>query len=86
MGGFRIYIAGDTEFIPEMELAKGADIAFLPKNLPYTLSDEEFIKAANFIKPKNLYPIHYFEIEPNLLLAGLATGICLYVNGSQCHK
>ncbi len=86
MGGFRIYIAGDTEFIPEMEEAKGADIAFLPKNLPYTLSDEEFIKAANFIKPKNLYPVHYFEIDPKVLLEGLATGICLYVNGAQCHK
>ncbi|MBR7156965.1 MAG: MBL fold metallo-hydrolase [Bacteroidales bacterium] len=86
MGGFKIYIAGDTEFIPEMEEAKGADIAFLPKNLPYTLSDEEFIKAANFIKPKNLYPIHYFEINPKVLLDGLSTGICLYVNGTQCHK
>lgn len=86
MGGFKIYIAGDTEFIPEMEEAKGADIAFLPKNLPYTLSDEEFVKAANFIKPKNLYPIHYFEIDPKVLLEGLSTGICLYVNGAQCHK
>lgn len=81
MGGFTIYFAGDTEFIPEMECAKGADIAFLPKNLPYTLSDEEFIKAANFIKPKNLFPIHYFEIDPQKLQEGLSTGICLHVNG-----
>lgn len=80
LGGFRIYIAGDTEFIPEMEQAKGADIAFLPKNMPYTLSDSEFINAANFIKPKNLYPVHYFEIDPALLHKGLATGICLCVD------
>ena len=86
MGGFKIYIAGDTEFIQEMSIAKGVDIAFLPKNLPYTLSDEEFIKAANFIKPKNLYPIHYFEMDAKKLLDGLATGICLYVNGAPCHK
>lgn len=78
--GFRIYVAGDTEFIPEMELAKGCDIAFLPKNLPFTMSDEDFIAAANFIKPKNLFPIHYFEIDKNKLLKGLATGICLHLN------
>lgn len=81
--GFKIYIAGDTEFIPEMEQAKGADIAFLPKNMPYTLSDEEFVKAANFIKPKNLYPVHYFDIDPKSLNSGLSTGICLFVNGAQ---
>lgn len=83
MGGFTIYMAGDTEFIPEMAGAKGVDIAFLPKNLPYTLSDDEFIKAANFIKPKNLYPVHYFEIDPEILYKGLAPGICLYINGMQ---
>ncbi len=86
MGGFIIYIAGDTEFIPEMKVAKGADIAFLPKNLPYTLSDEKFIEAANFIKPKNLYPIHYFELDPQVLINGLATGICLYIEGKQFGK
>ena len=86
MGGFIIYMAGDTEFIPEMKVAKGADIAFLPKNLPYTLSDEKFIEAANFIKPKNLYPIHYFELDPQVLINGLATGICLYIEGKQFGK
>ncbi len=86
MGGFIIYIAGDTEFIPEMAVAKGADIAFLPKNLPYTLSDEKFIEAANFIKPKNLYPVHYFELDPQVLINGLATGICLYISGKQFSK
>lgn len=83
IGDFRIYFAGDTEFIPEMKAAKGVDIAFLPKNLPFTLSDEEFIKAANFIKPKNLFPIHYFEIDGRKLRTGLDTGICLYVRGEQ---
>jgi Predicted Zn-dependent hydrolases of the beta-lactamase fold len=83
IGDFKIYFAGDTEFIPEMKIAKGADIAFLPKNLPYTLSDEDFIKAANFIKPKNLFPIHYFEIDGKKLRKNLDTGICLYVNGEQ---
>lgn len=84
--GFKMYIAGDTEFIPEMESGKGADVAFLPKNLPYTLSDEKFIEAANLIKPKNIYPIHYFEIDPQKLVEKLATGICLYVDGKEICK
>ena len=69
-----------------MEIAKGADIAFLPKNLPYTLSDEKFIEAANMIKPKNVYPIHYFELNPQVLVEGLATGICIYIEGKQICK
>ena len=80
-GGFKVYFAGDTEFIPEMEVAKGVDIAFLPKNLPYTLSDEKFIEAANMIKPRNLFPIHYFEIDGKKLAAGLVPGISMYVDG-----
>ena len=98
MQGFDIYFAGDTEPIPEMnELAPGAvrthswsqylkgeiDVAFLPKNLPYTMSDEEFIKAANLIRPKNLFPIHYFEIDGKALNRNLDTGICMYIAGKQ---
>ena len=37
--GFRVYVAGDTEFIPEMSACRGVDVAFLPENLPYTMSD-----------------------------------------------
>ena len=62
-------------------MVKGVDIAFLPKNMPYTLSDEAFLQAANMINPKNLFPIHYFEIDTQKLIEGLNTGICLYVNG-----
>ena len=80
-GGFRVYFAGDTEFIPEMSVAKGVDVAFLPKNLPYTLSDEKFIEAANMIHPKNLFPIHYFEIDGKKLAAALDPGISMYVDG-----
>lgn len=80
-GGFKIYFAGDTEFIPEMALAKGVDIAFLPKNSPFTLTNEAFIEAANFINPKNVYPIHYFEIDGKELMKKLNTGICLYIEG-----
>lgn len=61
--GFKVYVAGDTEPIPEMQDLPRIDLAFLPKNLPFTMTDEEFIKAANLIKPKQLYAYHYFEID-----------------------
>ncbi len=88
MQGFEFYIAGDTEFIPEMKdiaagASEGIDVAFLPKNLPYTMSDKEFIIAANTIRPKFLFPIHYFELDPKVLREGVDTGICIYVNGEQ---
>ena len=61
--GFKVYLAGDTEPIPGMQELPKIDLAFLPKNLPYTMTDEEFVKAANLIKPKYLCAYHYFEID-----------------------
>jgi L-ascorbate metabolism protein UlaG (beta-lactamase superfamily) len=57
--GLRIYIAGDTEDIPEMQNIKDIDIAFLPCNQPYTMTPEQLIKAAKTVKPKVLFPYHY---------------------------
>ncbi len=73
--GFKVYLAGDTEPIPEMQELPKIDLAFLPKNLPYTMTDEEFIKAANLIKPKKLYAYHYFEIDVPALKAQLDPSI-----------
>jgi L-ascorbate metabolism protein UlaG (beta-lactamase superfamily) len=72
IGGFRIYIAGDTELIPEMSLIAPPDIAFLPKDLPYTMSDDMFIEAARVLKPKTLYPYHYFTLDKAALQQALA--------------
>lgn len=60
---FQLYIAGDTENIPEMASLKDIDIAFLPKNLPYTMSDDMFIKAVKSFSPKIVYPYHYSEVD-----------------------
>ena len=57
----RIYIAGDTEDIPEMATLKDIDVAFLPCNQPYTMTPEQVAKAAQTIKPKVLFPYHYSE-------------------------
>ena len=61
MGGLRIYIAGDTEDIPEMAALKDVDVAFLPCNQPYTMTPEQVAKAARTIKPKVLFPYHYSQ-------------------------
>lgn len=59
----RVYIAGDTENIPEMKNLKNIAIAFLPMNLPYTMTPEMVAEAARWFKPAILYPYHYGETE-----------------------
>ena len=61
--GLRVYIAGDTEDIPEMASIKDIDIAFLPCNQPYTMTTEQLVKAAKTIKPKVLFPYHYGQTD-----------------------
>jgi L-ascorbate metabolism protein UlaG (beta-lactamase superfamily) len=67
-GDKRMYIAGDTENIPEMKGLKGIDIAFLPMNVPYTMTPEMVADAAKAFKPKILYPYHYGETDTSKLL------------------
>ncbi len=63
LDGLRIYIAGDTEDIPEMADIKDIDIAFLPCNQPYTMTPDQLVKAARTIKPKVLFPYHYGQTD-----------------------
>lgn len=65
LDGLRIYIAGDTEDIPEMADIKDIDIAFLPCNQPFTMTPEQLVRAAKIIKPKVLFPYHYGETVVN---------------------
>ena len=62
-GDKKVYIAGDTENTPEMKSLKGIDIAFLPMNLPYTMTPEMVADAAKSFKPKILYPYHYGDTD-----------------------
>jgi L-ascorbate metabolism protein UlaG (beta-lactamase superfamily) len=59
LGGKRVYIAGDTECIPEMRALKNIDIAFVPMNLPYTMPPSEAAECVKAFKPKVVYPYHY---------------------------
>ncbi len=55
----RFYVAGDTENIPEMKNLRNIDVAFLPMNLPYTMTPAMVADAAKAFKPAILYPYHY---------------------------
>lgn len=58
-GDTRVYVAGDTENIPEMKELKDIDIAFLPMNMPYTMTPEMVLNAVNMFHPAILYPYHF---------------------------
>jgi L-ascorbate metabolism protein UlaG (beta-lactamase superfamily) len=62
-GDKRVYVAGDTENIPEMKHLEKIDIAFLPMNLPYTMTPEMAADAARMFQPKVLYPYHFGETQ-----------------------
>jgi len=66
--GFNVYVAGDTENTKEMKALENIDIAFLPMNLPYTMTPEMVVDAAKAFKPKILYPYHYGSTDTNILL------------------
>jgi L-ascorbate metabolism protein UlaG (beta-lactamase superfamily) len=73
IGDKRIYVAGDTENIPEMKDLKNIDVAFLPMNLPYTMTPEMVASAARSFKPAVLYPYHYGDTKTDEIVK-LLTG------------
>ncbi len=58
IGGKRVYIAGDTEDIPEMRQLRDIDVAFIPMNLPFTMTVQQAADAVREFKPKVVYPYH----------------------------
>jgi len=62
-GDNRVYIAGDTENIEEMNNLGPVDIAFIPANLPYTMTPEMAADAARMVRPRILYPYHYGDTD-----------------------
>ena len=64
----RVYVAGDTENIPEMKALQDIDVAFLPMNLPYTMTPEMVADAARAFRPRILYPYHFGDTDPSRLV------------------
>jgi L-ascorbate metabolism protein UlaG (beta-lactamase superfamily) len=67
-GDTKVYVAGDTENVPEMKALKGITVAFLPMNLPYTMTPEMVADAARAFRPRILYPYHYGDTDPQKLV------------------
>ena len=67
-GDKRLYLAGDTENIPEMKALNKIDIAFLPMNLPYTMTPEMVADAAKSLRPAILYPYHFRDTDVSKLV------------------
>jgi L-ascorbate metabolism protein UlaG (beta-lactamase superfamily) len=58
-GGKNFYFAGDTEGTAEMSALKDIDVAFIPMNLPYTMTPDDAAAAVKTFHPKIVIPYHY---------------------------
>ena len=75
-GNVRVYIAGDTEGTPEMRMLRNIQVAFIPMNLPYTMTPEEAAEAVKAFKPQAIYPYHYRGSDTKMFADALkGTGI-----------
>ena len=63
IGGQRFLIAGDTEDTPELRALTGIDVAFLPMNLPYTMTVEQAAEAVTAFSPGVVYPYHHRDSD-----------------------
>lgn len=66
-----VYVAGDTEPTEDMLGLTNIAVAFLPMNLPYTMTPEQAVEAINTFKPGIVYPYHYGDSDLSVLEAGV---------------
>jgi L-ascorbate metabolism protein UlaG (beta-lactamase superfamily) len=66
VNGQRIYLAGDTDYIPEMKTLKQIDVALLPVSGTYVMTAQEAVQAALDIQPGVAIPMHYGAIVGDL--------------------
>jgi L-ascorbate metabolism protein UlaG (beta-lactamase superfamily) len=71
LSGTRVYVAGDTACTPEMKALVNIDVAFVPMNLPYTMSPAEAATCVKVFKPRVVYPYHYFGSDLAVFAAEL---------------
>lgn len=78
--GFRVYVSGDTEDIPEMRALQDIDLAFVCMNLPFTMDANAASSAVSEFAPSFVYPYHYRgrdggTQDPDSFAKGVGTGI-----------
>lgn len=71
LGDAQVYIAGDTEPTEDMLGLSGITVAFLPMNLPYTMTPDQALEAINTFKPAIVYPYHYGDSDLSVLETGI---------------
>ncbi len=59
IGGKRFYVAGDTEDTPEMRALENIEVAFLPMNLPYTMTVQQAADGVAAFRPVSVFPYHH---------------------------
>ena len=65
IGGKLVYVAGDTECVPAMaQWVRNVEVAFIPMNLPYTMSPSEAAQCVKGFKPKIAIPYHFLGQKP----------------------
>ena len=65
IGGKQVYVAGDTECVPAMaQWVRNVDVAFIPMNLPYTMSPSEAAQCVKGFRPKIAIPYHFMGQKP----------------------
>jgi L-ascorbate metabolism protein UlaG (beta-lactamase superfamily) len=72
LGERRIFVSGDTECVPEIQALENIDVAFLPMNLPFTMTPEEAADCAKAFRPSIVYPYHYRGQDPQVFADALA--------------
>lgn len=69
--GARLYIAGDTEATDEMKALKDIQVAFVPMNLPFTMTAEQAAEGVAAFAPAQVYPYHHRGTDPATFAARL---------------
>lgn len=71
IGGKRFYVAGDTEATDEFKAMKDIEVAFVPMNLPYTMTTDQAAEGVAAFAPTYVYPYHHKGTDPNEFAAKL---------------
>jgi L-ascorbate metabolism protein UlaG (beta-lactamase superfamily) len=69
-----VYVAGDTECVPALDLVlrkPQVEVAFLPMNLPFTMTPAEAAACAKGFVPKIVIPYHFMGQKPEEFAAAL---------------
>jgi L-ascorbate metabolism protein UlaG (beta-lactamase superfamily) len=67
-GDLRVLVAGDTENTPELKAQTDIDVAFLPMNVPYTMTPVMVADVAIAMRPRILYPYHFGDTDTSELV------------------